>query len=129
MVHNLMQHPGFAELVGFEVFPESDGTGKGQLIVSERHLNPNGVVHGGALFTLVDTAMGASLMQRLDEGEICATLQISMNFLRPVLGGMVECEARVVNKGRRFANVRGELYVEDKLVGTADGNFAIMQAP
>ena len=125
-----MQHPGFAELVGFEVFPESDGTGKAQLIVSERHMNPNGVVHGGALFTLVDTAMGASLMQRLDEGEICATLQISMNFLRPVVSGdVVECEARVVNKGRRFGNVRGELYVQEKLVGTADGNFAIMRAP
>ena len=125
-----MQHLGFAELVGFEVFPESDGTGKAQLIVAERHLNPNGVVHGGALFTLVDTAMGASLMQRLDEGQICATLQISMNFLRPVVSGdVVECEARVVNKGRRFANVRGELYVQEKLVGTADGNFAIMQAP
>ena len=125
-----MQHPGFAELVGFEVFPESDGTGKAQLIVSERHMTPNGVGHGGALFTLVDTAMGASLMQRLDEGEICATLQISMNFLRPVVsGGVVECEARVVHKGRRFANVRGELYVQEKLVGTADGNFAIMQAP
>ena len=125
-----MQHPGFAELVGFEVFPESDGTGKAQLIVAERHLNPNGVVHGGALFTLVDTAMGASLMQRLDEGEICATLQISMNFLRPVVSvGVVECEARVVHKGRRFANVRGELYIQEKLVGTADGNFAIMQAP
>ena len=125
-----MQHPGFAELVGFEVFAENDGTGKAQLIVSERHLNPNGVVHGGALFTLVDTAMGASLMQRLDDGEICATLQISMNFLRPVVsGGVVECEARVVHKGRRFANVRGELYIQEKLVGTADGNFAIMQAP
>ncbi len=124
-----MRHPGFAELVGFEVFPESDGTGKGQLTVSECHLNRNGVVHGGALFTLVDTAMGASLMQRLDEGEICATLQISMNFLRPVVGGVVECEARVVNKGRRFANVRGELYVNEKLVGTGDGNFAIMHAP
>ena len=124
-----MQHPGFAELVGFEVFPESDGTGKGQLTVSERHLNPNGVVHVGALFTLVDTAMGASLMQRLEEGEICATLQISMNFLRPVVGGVVECEAPVANKGRRFANVRGELYVQKKLVGTADGNFAIMRAP
>ena len=124
-----MQHPGFAELVGFEVFPENDGTGKGQLIISERHLNPNGVVHGGALFALIDTAMGASLMQRLEEGEICATVQISMNYLRPVVAGVVECEARVVSKGRRFANVRGELYVKEKLVGTADGNFAIMQAP
>ena len=124
-----MQHPGFAELVGFQVFSESDGTGKGPLVVSERHLNPNGVVHGGALFTLVDTMMGASLMQRLDDGEICAALQISMNFLRLVVGGVVGCEARVVNKGRRFANVRGELYVEEKLVGTADGNIAIILAP
>jgi acyl-CoA thioesterase len=124
-----MQHPGFAELVGFEIFPESGGTATAKLTISEHHLNPNGVVHGGALFTLVDTAMGASLMQRLDEGDICATLQISMNFLRPVVDGLVECEAKVINKGRRFANVRGELYVEEKLVGTADGNFAIMQAP
>ena len=129
VVENAMQHPGFAELVGFEVFPESDGTGKAQLMVLERHLNPNGVVHGGALFTLVDTAMGASLMRRLDTVEICATLQISMNFLRPVVcGDVVECEVRVVNKGKRFANVRGELYVQEKLVGTADGNFAILQA-
>lgn len=124
-----MRHPGFAELVGFEVFPGNDGTGKGQLIITEPHRNPNGVVHGGALFTLADTVMAATLTNCLSEGEICATLQISMNFLRPVVGGIVECEARVVNKGRRFANVRGELYVHEKLVGTADGNFAIMQAP
>ena len=124
-----MQHPGFAELVGFEVFPENDGTGKGQLAITEPHRNPNGVVHGGALFTLVDTVMAATLTHCLREGEVCATLQISMNFLRPVVDGVVECEARVVNKSRRFANVRGELYVQQRLVGTADGNFAIMQAP
>ena len=124
-----MQHPGFAQLVGFEVFPESDGTGKGQLTITEPHKNPNGVVHGGALFTLVDTVMAATLTHCLSEGAICATLQISMNFLRPVVGGVVECEARLVNKGKRFANVRGELYVQEKLVGTADGNFAIMRAP
>ena len=124
-----MQHPGFAQLVGFEVFPESDGTGKGPLTSPEPHKYPNGVVHGGALFTLVDTVMAATLTHCLSEGAICATLQISMNFLRPVVGGVGECAARLVNKGKRCANVRGELYVQEKLVGTADGNFAIMQAP
>ena len=98
-------------------------------MITEPHKNPNGVVHGGVLFTLVDTVMAATLTHCLSEGAICATLQISMNFLRPVVGGVVECEARLVNKGKRFANVRGELYVQEKLVGTADGNFAIMQAP
>jgi len=122
-----MRHEGFAELVGFEIFTKSDGTSRGSLEVEPAHLNPNGVVHGGALFTLVDTCLGAALMQRLGEGEICATLQISMNFLKPVFAGTVECTAHVVSKGKRVGNVRGELYVGEKLVGTADGNFAIMQ--
>lgn len=123
-----MQHEGFAELVGFEIFPQSDGASTGKLVIQKAHLNPNGVVHGGALFTLLDTCLGAALMPRLNDGEICATLQISMNFLKPVFAGTVECRAYVVSKGKRVANVRGELYVGDKLVGTADGNFAIMQA-
>ncbi|MCH1459432.1 MAG: PaaI family thioesterase, partial [Luminiphilus sp.] len=84
-----MQHEGFAELVGLEIFPESNGTSVGSLLIQKAHLNPNGVAHGGALFTLVDTCLGAALMQRLDAGEICATLQISMNFLKPVLAGEV----------------------------------------
>jgi acyl-CoA thioesterase len=80
------------------------------------------------MFTLLDSAMSASLMQRLDDGESCAALQISMNFLRPVVVGVVKYEARVVNNGARFANVRGELCVQENFVGTADGNFAIIQA-
>ena len=51
-----------------------------------------------------------------------------MNFLRPLLDGLVEFEARGINKGRCFANARGHLYVQENLVGTADGNGAIMQA-
>ena len=121
-----MQHEGFAELVGFEIFPKRMAPVQGRLRFKE-HLNPNGVVHGGALFTLLDTCLGAALMQRLDAGEICATLQISMNFLKPVFAGTVECRTHVVSKGKRIGNVRGELYVDEKLVGTADGNFAIMQ--
>ena len=123
-----MQHEGFAELVGLEIFPQSEGASIGSLTVREEHLNPNGVVHGGVLFTLVDTCLGAALMQRLATGELCATLQISMNFLKPVFTGTVECKAFVVSKGKRIGNVRGELYVDQALVGTADGNFAIMQA-
>ena len=82
-------HPGFAELVGFDVSADGSGVGNGRLTVQDRHLNPNGVVHGGVLFTLIDTAMGAALMSCLDEGDICATIQISMNYLRPVVSGVV----------------------------------------
>ena len=94
-----MQHEGFAELVGLEIFPESNGTSVGSLLIEKAHLNPNGVAHGGALFTLVDTCLGAALMQRLDAGEICATLQISMNFLKPVLAGEVRCKLTLSVRG------------------------------
>ena len=123
-----LTHPGFAELVGFDVSTDGSGVGNGRLTIQDRHLNPNGVVHGGVLFTLIDTAMGAALMSCLDEGDICATIQISMNYLKPVVSGVVECQVNVVNRGRRFANLHGELYVGEKLVGTADGNFAIVSA-
>ena len=123
-----LTHPGFAELVGFDVSTDGSGVGEGRLTIQDRHLNPNGVVHGGVLFTLIDTAMGAALMSCLDEGDICATIQISMNYLKPVVSGVVECQVNVVNRGRRFANLHGELYVGEKLVGTADGNFAIVSA-
>ena len=123
-----LTHPGFAELVGFDVSTDGSGVGNGRLTIQDRHLNPNGVVHGGVLFTLIDTAMGAALMLCLDEGDICATIQISMNYLKPVVSGVVECQVHVVNRGRRFANLHGELYVGEKLVGTADGNFAIVSA-
>jgi acyl-CoA thioesterase len=66
-------------------------------------------------------------MQRLDEGEVCATIQITMNFLKPVRDGTVECIATVMNRGKKIVNVRGELYVRDRLIGTADGNFAVMR--
>ena len=49
-----------------------------------------------------------------------------MNCLRPLLDGLVECEALGINKGSCFANARGQLYVQENLVGTADGNVAIM---
>jgi len=50
-----------------------------------------------------------------------------MNFLRPLLDGLVGCEARGINKGRCFANARGQLYVKENLVGNAESNVAIMR--
>ncbi|MDB2512405.1 hypothetical protein N9X48_06945 [Luminiphilus sp.] len=53
-----MPSPGFAELIGLETPTCQPKAARGNLTISEMHLNPNGVVHGGALFSLVDNAMG-----------------------------------------------------------------------
>jgi len=61
-----------------------DGEAVAALDVSDRHLNPNGVVHGGVVFTLVDTAMGRATMSVLEEGRICASIEVAVRYLRPI---------------------------------------------
>jgi len=117
----------FADLVGLR--PVSLDTGRAVFAVKLRpeHLNPHGVVHGGVVYTLADTAMGAALTTRLDAGERCLTLEIKINYVAPALEGTLACEAVVVDRGRRIgvleARVRDEA---EKLVAFATGSFYIM---
>ena len=124
-----MTHAGeFADLVG--VRPVSMDTGRAVFAVKLRpeHLNPHGVVHGGVIYTLADTTMGAALTTRLDSGERCVTLEIKINYLSPALEGTLACEAVVVERARRIgvleARVRDEA---EKLVALATGSFYIMR--
>jgi acyl-CoA thioesterase len=118
----------FADLVGLR--PVSMDTGRAVFAVKLRaeHLNPHGVVHGGVIYTLADTAMGAALTTRLEVGERCVTLEIKINYLAPALEGTLTCEAAVVGRARRVgvleARVRDEA---EKLVALATGSFYIMR--
>jgi acyl-CoA thioesterase len=124
-----VQHP-FAELIGLEV-DEERRAGYSKCTVQidpERHLNPHRVAHGAVLYALADTGMGAALYPTLEAGEHCATVEIKMNYFRPVTAGTVVCIAELVNRGRTVANLDARLYVGERLVAQANGNFAIFPA-
>lgn len=95
------------------------------LPVQDFHLNGNGVVHGGVLFTLADTAMGAALHHTLEEGQICATIETKIAYFKPVFEGEVRCVGEIVNKGKSVASTEASLYLGDVLVAKATGSFAI----
>jgi len=120
-----MQHDGYAKHIGFHVKYTGDGSGSGELEVQDIHLNPNGVVHGGAIFSLADTTMGAALFSSLAKGEICATIQINISYFKPVREGRLTCEAGVINRGKRVANMQALVYLDGVKVASADANFAI----
>src|SRR5262252_2107736 len=90
------------------------------LQVTPRHFNSVGVVHGGVMFTMADTAMAAALIPDLAEGESCATTNITMNYFRPVLSGPMTCTSEFVNRGKTLVNIEGEVRVEGKLVARAN---------
>lgn len=121
-----MEHP-FAELIDLRVEARSAGSSTVALTVAKQHLNPHAVVHGAVLYALADTGMGAALHPTLDTGEICATIEIKINYFKPVSGGEVVCKTELVNRGKTVANLDSRLYVGGALVAQANGNYAIFR--
>jgi acyl-CoA thioesterase len=119
-----MEHP-FAELIDLRTEEQVDGRCRLSLVVAPAHLNPHQVVHGAMLSATADTGMGLALYPSLAEGEICATIEIKINYFKPVSEGMLNCITQVVNRGRTVANLESRLFVGDVLVAQANGNYAI----
>ena len=120
----------FARFLGFQMVERGDGRCTMAIDVDrDRHFNPNGVAHGGVAFSLADTAMGGALHSLLPDGQLCATLEIKFNYHVRVGEGRLTCEAEVLHRGKRVANIDARLYQDDRLVSSANGNFAIFAAP
>jgi acyl-CoA thioesterase len=119
-----MQHP-FAELIDLVMEEQRPGASTCALQVGESHLNPHRVVHGAVLYALADTGMGAALYPTLGEGEICATIEVKINYFKPVLSGRIVCKTELLNRGRTVANLESRLFSGDVLVAQANGNYAI----
>jgi len=121
-----MYHP-FADLLGLAVSEQREGYSTCVLTVAERHYNPHRVLHGAVLYALADTGMGAALYPTLDAGEICATVQITINYFKPVVSGVVTCTTAVINRGKTVANMESRIYAGDVLVASANGNYSIFK--
>src|SRR4051812_38883913 len=104
--------PSFIKRIGTH-FGERPLEGKARLTltVQDFHMNGNGVVHGGALFTLADTAMGAALFSTLAADEMCATIETKIAYFKPVFEGEVVCTGEIVNRGKTVASTESSLFV------------------
>lgn len=103
--------PPIAMLVGYKICEVDSGYAVFELTPAEFHYNPFATVHGGILSTLLDTTMTASVLSTLQKGVSCTTVEIKVNFIRPVTikTGILRCEARPIHIGRRLATVEGRL--------------------
>lgn len=121
-----MSHP-FAELIDLKVEQRSAGSSLLSLQAGPAHLNPHQVVHGAILYAMADTGMGAALYPTLAPGEICATIEIKINYFKPVREGRLVCETEIVNRGKTVANLQSRVLLGDTLVALANGNYAIFK--
>ena len=110
----------FLKLLGIEV--ESVGQGTATLVVHVRDelMRNDGIVHGGVMASLIDSAFAFAIIPILDEGERTVTVDMTIHYLRPVSNGAAKAVARVVRAGRRVITVSADLFDEnEKLAATA----------
>lgn len=93
----------------------------------EPHLRNRGnVMHGGAIFSLVDITMGLACSSSHGFDQQSVTIECKINYVRAVSDGEVLCIAKVLHAGRRTLVVEAEVVQGDKLVAKAQGTFAVL---
>ncbi|MCF3651035.1 PaaI family thioesterase [Synoicihabitans lomoniglobus] len=109
-----------SRLIGFQVAPERAGVTEVALEAEAKHANPMGRVHGGVIAALADAAMGTAYGRQLRPEEDFSTIELKVNFMRPVRLGRIVATARVVQRGLRIGFLDCEIHsAGGKLVATA----------
>ncbi|MBW1865491.1 MAG: PaaI family thioesterase [Deltaproteobacteria bacterium] len=125
-----MAPPPAANLVGYHIVNAVTGQAVFELKPSEYHYNPFSTVHGGMLSTLLDTAMAAAIMTVLPAGKVCSTLDLKVNFIRPVSSGTgpITAKANLIHAGKQVATAEGRIYdANGKLYAHATSTCLIIQ--
>jgi len=106
--------PPVATLIGFALTAVEPGCAVVELTAEARHANPMGTLHGGILCDLADAAMGMAYAGTLEDGETFTTLELKINFLRPVWTGRLVATGRVVTGGRTVGLVECDVVDDEK---------------
>ena len=119
----------FNEMMGIEITEVGDGHVQLEMNADASHWSSADRLHGGVLFSLLDTALGRAVVSALEEGRGSTTIESKINFFRPVLEGRLTADARVLNRGRRTAYAEGEIRdAEGRLVARATGTFMLTES-
>ena len=114
----------FAKLLGIEVDLLEPGHAVLSMKMRDDLMRNGGIAHGGAVATLIDSAMAFAIIQLLGESEHTVTVDITIHYLRPLSAGTARASARVVRAGKRVITVSAELFDHnDKLSATAISTY------
>ena len=91
------------DLIGMRMIAVGKGTATFELVAGPEHSSPPGTLHGGILCDLADAAMGCANATRLGPGESFTTVELKINFLKPVWEGRLTAVGSVVKAGRTIA--------------------------
>lgn len=116
----------FHRSFGMEVDDASHGAVTLGWQAQPRHLNLQGLVHGGVLATLLDTAMGLAVRSAIEPGRRHVTVEMGVHYLRPAHPGRLRAHGRVVRVGRELAFAEADVVdPQDRVLARATGTFSV----
>jgi uncharacterized protein (TIGR00369 family) len=116
----------FSKYIGAKVADVEAGVADIYLDVEDSHLNGAGSLHGGVYASLIDTAMGLSVLALV--GVRAATIQMDVHFLGAVSEGRITCRSEVVHRTRRTATAEAKVHdAEGNLVAMGSGVFRVFE--
>ncbi|AFM27998.1 PaaI family thioesterase [Desulfomonile tiedjei] len=128
MISGELPDPPIAQLLGVRVIAVLQGESQLELEAGPQHSNPMGTLHGGVLCDLADLAMGAAYASTLDRGETFTTLELKINFLRPVWKEKLFAVGKIVNRGRTVGMVECDITdSQGRLVAKATSTCLTLQ--
>jgi len=110
----------FAKLLGIEVVEMERGVAVLRLDVRDELRQNNGIIHGGATASLIDTASAFAILTVLEPNQTTTTVDLTIHYLRPLVKGRAQARARVLRAGRRVIVVAVDVLDEaETLAATA----------
>jgi uncharacterized protein (TIGR00369 family) len=111
MIAGKIPQPPICAVLGFHLAEVSEGYARFDGLPEFRHYNPIGTVHGGFHATLLDSALGCAIFTTLAKGEAWTTLELKINYVRPMNKdtGEVRAEGRIIHRGRTVATSEGTI--------------------
>jgi uncharacterized protein (TIGR00369 family) len=116
----------FHTWAGMDVVDAVPGEVTVAMRVEERHVNLQGLVHGGMLAILADTACGLSIRSAMEPGRLHVTADLDIHFLAPAKPGTLLGRGKAVKVGRSLAFA--EASIEDdqgRLLAKAQSRFSV----
>jgi uncharacterized protein (TIGR00369 family) len=116
----------FSKHIGAKVEEVEPGRSTIAIDVEDIHLNGAGTLHGGVYASLIDNAMGLSVLALV--GVRTATIEMNVHFLGAVNSGRITCESEVLHRTRRTATAEAKVHdAEGNLVALGTGAFRVFE--
>ena len=110
----------YAKFLGLQLGEVRQGEVSIHLDIRDELKQNQGVVHGGAIASLIDTASAFAVLTQIDPAERVTTTDLTIHYLRPAITGGMVATARIIRGGRRLFVLSVDVHDSaDALIATA----------